>query len=705
MPLLPHGALRPALFAGLVLAATAVPAACSSSNTVAPPVSTADGGDAGPATGATPVARFVLGAGTTPPNFLDVPFPTDAYLANGSVLAQIPGLDQQVPGDTNYIEYGLSQLNGFSRVALAMFAVDDPGVDGGKYAVASAAIDPTTLPVAETDCTKATSSVYIVDLAPGATTPLLPCRAAFHSDRPRAPTNPVVVVGPPRGYLLEEGHPYAIVLTSRVKDTNGHAVTASADFAGVAAGTAPGAIGAAYVTAYKTASAALATSLAGDHATIVSLAAFTTMKKSNELFAMRDALESAPAPKLAWDADAMAPMSNAKFAAVSAAPVDAGPGTDAGADSGADAGTDDGGSDDAGPTAPPDAGSGVLPPGFTASLDDWLGVVPATAKLPSGIDDPDTQLGPRAHDKIAAVGSAIFSATSYLQVKPTGYADPAHASFAYDDAGVPIVQGKVPIWITFVVPKAPMPATGYPTVIVQHGLDGSREYILAIANTFAAQGWLVAGIDSITFGARAPESDYQVDKVTNFGGPGTGATYAGPDGFADDPTNGSTDLFGGLQSILSIRDQFREAGFDTAQVVKVLRSSPDLSPLATGGVVPVIDGSKIAYVGDSLGAMEGTIAAAIEPHVSAWFLNVNAGSLFPELAAHSPAIGSLLSEAAGLNFGIAGNVFDWSNPLMQILGDRRRAGGSDHVRPVPLDEPAAARRPADGARGARSRPR
>src|ERR1700722_6345410 len=110
-----------------------------------------------------------------------------------------------------------------------------------------------------------------------------------------------------------------------------------------------------------------------------------------------------------------------------------------------------------------------------------------------------------------------------------------------------------------------MPATGYPTVIMQHGLSSSRDFMMTMANRFTSQGWLVVAIDSVTFGARAPEAKFRVDTANNFGGPG--ATYTGPDGFADEPTNGSTDMFGGLQNIVAICDQFRQAGFDTAQLV------------------------------------------------------------------------------------------------------------------------------------------
>jgi dienelactone hydrolase len=573
-----------------------------------------------------PVAHFVLGDGTTPPNLLDVPFPTDAYLANGAALPAIPGLANLIGGDTTDINYAFSKLNGFSRLALSIFAVDDTSVDAGG---ASATIDPATLPVAETDCTKATSSVFLLDLqASSPSAALLPCRAAFHDDRPNASTTPVVAVGPPRGYVLQEGHQYAAVLTSRVKDTHGRSVAASTDFDSVVKGTAKGAVGSLYATAYAAAATALKSALASDGASIVSIAPYTTMKKTGELFAMRETLETSTPPKLAWDAATLAPMGASRFAKVT--------------------------------------GTQPLPSGFTASLDAWLGVVPASGELPDGTDNTDNTLPVRAHDQIASLGTAVFTAQSYLQVEPTGYADRNHGTFAFDASGNPVPQAPVKIWVTFAVPTSPMPAGGYPVVIVQHGLGGSREILLDIANTFAKAGWAVAAIDSVTFGARAAESADTVDAKNNFAA-GSGATYNGPDGFAD-VDNSEIDFFGSLSSMLAISDQMREAGFDTAQLVQVLRSNPDLSPLALGtGTAPAIDGSRIAYLGQSLGALEGTIAAALEPHVSAWILDVNAGSFFLDTSTHSPAFGPLLSSAATINFDLPDNVFTWSNPAIQIL--------------------------------------
>ena len=142
--------IRSAVVPLALVAGVGVFAACHSSSAVA-------------ASG--PVARFKL-SGDTPPNYLDVPFPSDAYVQGGKVVEPLPGLDAIVPSNSSFLSHGLASNNGFSRIALATFAVDDPtappNADG---TVAAAAIDPTSLPVAETDCTTDTSSVYVLDLS------------------------------------------------------------------------------------------------------------------------------------------------------------------------------------------------------------------------------------------------------------------------------------------------------------------------------------------------------------------------------------------------------------------------------------------------------------------------------------------------------------------------------------------------------------
>ncbi len=213
-----------------------------------------------------------------------------------------------------------------------------------------------------------------------------------------------------------------------------------------------------------------------------------------------------------------------------------------------------------------------------------------------------------------------------------------------------------------------MPASGYPVVIVGHGLAQSRAYLTAIANVFAARGWMVAAIDAVTFGARAPEAKFQVDNVTDYQ-TRPGVAYKGPDGIADEVRgehNGPLDFFGALKNLGALRDQLRQQPFDISQVVKLLRQSPDLSPLDTGSGAPKIDSSKIAYFGDSFGAITGVTAAAIEPGVKAWVLNVVGGALLLEIAGHGPAISALLAAAGTFNFQFGAERFDESHPLNNI---------------------------------------
>lgn len=590
------------------------------------------------------IARFDTGGEATPA-FLDVPFPSDAYLTGGR-YGQIPGLERTFTRSHELLAAQLRQLDGWSRIAPAIFLVDDlsaPARNDETLERGSAVIDTATLPADEKSCASDASSVFLLDLdATDPSAARVPCRAFFHDESDVDGGQSNVSVGPARGVVLREGGRYLAVLTSRVKDRRGFGVVASKDFEATAIRK-EGPLGQLYGDAYERAVALVGGALGED--AIVSLAPFTTQSATADLYTLRDALESAPAPALAWDAASVAPMTAAKFARV---------------------------------------GDGeTLPTGFTASLDDWLGVLSEPKKLPDGTDDPDEALPVRAHDQIAAVGTAVFTATNWLQSKAAKYDDADHATFARDAANKPIPAPDKPtskIWVTFAVPSAPMPAEGYPAVIIQHGLGGSRAYMMTLANRFASKGWVAVAIDSVTFGARANEAKFLVDTTTDYAS-APGAKYDGPDGFSDavdDPPAraGSFDLFGGLKNLVALRDQLRQAELDTAQLVKLLRSSPDLSPLALGAppVTPKIDPDKIAYVGDSLGGIEGAVAAAIEPHVKAWVLNVAGGGLLTEVAAHGPAINAQLSLGGSLNFGFRGGQFNEGHPVV-VVGQALAEGG------------------------------
>ena len=576
------------------------------------------------------VARFDLDASALPA-FLHVPFPTDAYLdATGHVMDPIPGFDDVVTQNGELIERELHELDGFSRITHALFWVDDtslPPDDDGN--VQPATIDESSLPYDETACTSDASSVFLLDLeATDPSAARVPCRAHFHDDRDiGSEARPVIAVGPARGVVLEEGHHYAAVLTSRVRDVSGRPLQASPSFLALASGSS------AVQTLYQDALAKATALLSSTGATIVSIAPYTTHTRARELFQARATLDTIPVPKLSFDSNDLAPMGPGLFSKLVA---------------------------------------GSLPAGMTASLDDWLGIVDPKDVLADGEDDWDNQLPVRAHNKIAAWGTAVFDAANFLQTLPGGFDTPAQAHF-YRDASGNIAQNPgaptYKIWVSLAIPDAPMPPGGYPTVIVQHGLSASREYVVSVANLFCARGWMVAGIDSITFGARASEPEFQVDQTTDYVG-GPGVKYDGPDGIADITVNGRdppTDLFGNFQNFGAFRDQLREAALDTAQLFRVLASDPDLAPLATDQGTPHIDPSHIAYVGESLGSIEGEMAGALEPRIEPWIFSVGGGGFIFEAAVHGPGIGPLLGAAAGLYFHFLHDRLTEFQPLVNLV--------------------------------------
>lgn len=586
-------------------------------------------------------ARFRLGGDQSVPDVLDVPFPSDVYMTDGKFSTTLPGLDRTFKQNANILVTQLAQTTGWSRIAPVLFPVDDlsaPKAESGDPT--GAGIDQLSLPADEDACRADGSSIFLIDLeASDNLAARIPCRASILDERDLESSRVLVAIGPARGVVLAEGHRYAAVMTSRLKTEKGESVGATADFDKTVVQKI-GPLAGLYGAAYDKVVGVIGAALAADNARIVALAPYTTQKVTHELFTVRDTIEAAPAATLLWDAPTVAPMKPARFAQKNA---------------------------------------GVLPAGFTASLDDWLGVVDASAKLPDGSDDPDNGLPVRAHDKIAAMGTAVMNAINYLRVRPKKYEDLEHASFARDGAGNIVPAPEAPtakIWVTIAVPTAVMPAAGYPVVIVQHGLNGSREYLLSLANRITSKGWMAVAIDSATFGARSPDPKFQTDSTTDYT-KAPGAAYIGADGINDTvmgERGASFDFFGGLKNLLALRDQLRQAELDTVQLVKLLRSNPDLAPLTTGAAAPKIDPERIAYVGDSLGAIEGAVAAALEPHVKAWTFNVGGGGVVSEAAAHGPVINTNLALAGTVNFGFGAAVYSEAHPVVGVAQTLMEAG-------------------------------
>ena len=558
-------------------------------------------------------ARFEL-PGSGRPTFLQVPFPSDLQLnADGMVTVDEASMSRLVPrpGGAKYMVEALARTRGFGVYGGAVFELTGAAPDDAKLPAGAAG-----------DCTGKDSAAYVVDLTAGK---VLECRARWSDDNilnKNMETTPVLVVNTARGVVLPEKHRIAVLLTNKVVTKSGVPLAASAGFTALRDGGHNDAASKSYGDAIDQAVAKIGIG----KASVVSAAVYTTGPVTEELREARELARATPVPALKWTD--VAPVTAARF--TSRTP---------------------------------------LPEGWTASLDDLLGT---SNKLASGEDDPDYGDSNKgiAHDALGAIGVAAFDAPNFL-VDTGSYGDANHGTFHHDGGKVAINPKKptLKVWVSFFLPKVAAPTGGYPAVVFQHGMAGQRGDALQIANSFAKRGWATVSIEAYLQGSRAPDAAARGDKKSDYKRPT--AKYDGPDGFSDRNSEGSnaspTDLFGNLFRLASLRDQFRQSVLDHTTLLRILKSSPGLDGLELSGIKPKIDGSKIAYMGDSLGGILGSLLAGVEPDHAAYILNVPGGALLTELAANSPNIYSLLNGSAALNFGFRNVDMPAWHPLVQLM--------------------------------------
>ena len=248
-----------------------------------------------------------------------------------------------------------------------------------------------------------------------------------------------------------------------------------------------------------------------------------------------------------------------------------------------------------------------------------------TLQLPYYLQPPSAQnpTGPLNGFWRAAPG-AYVPPFSTLGLNPTS----TNITFANP---FPVENVKVTVPVLAIVPNAASgrtkPASGWPVVIFNHGITRNRTDALAVGATLASQGFAVVAIDqplhgvgptspfyveNTPFGPIAQERTFDVDYVNN----STGA--AGPDGVID--TSGAHTI--NLSSLLTSRDNLRQAIAD----LFVLTATIPRMDLNNDGS-PDLDGSKISFVGQSLGSIVGIPFIAIEPNVNVAFTSVPGGGI------------------------------------------------------------------------------
>jgi len=211
----------------------------------------------------------------------------------------------------------------------------------------------------------------------------------------------------------------------------------------------------------------------------------------------------------------------------------------------------------------------------------------------------------------AAIG-AIYSAApgapaptlSSINFQSGEDCDPAtptpSGAFADPLSPEPVCDQTLPVLA--VVPGTPAPAAGYPTVIFAHGLGRSKEDLLALAGTLASAGFASVAIDAVAHGARAVQ--VSTDAALGCGGPAPGTACE----TALSPTC-APQCYAPILSanLAATRDNLRQTVLDQLALTRALSSCAEAD--ACGALR--VDPSRIAYVGQSLGALIGAVTVAV----------------------------------------------------------------------------------------------
>lgn len=298
-----------------------------------------------------------------------------------------------------------------------------------------------------------------------------------------------------------------------------------------------------------------------------------------------------------------------------------------------------------------------------AQLDDLFGR-PADNNFP-GWDNP----GGIAHARLRGVVLGHFAAVDFTSAAPRTL-----GAWTYDGSGAPVVKGMedVPFILT-------LPASGdlrdVPIMVFNHGFGSSRAVVATLANTMAARGFAVLGIDSPSHGERFSGA---IDQLHNF----TGAV--GPDGLADPSSAGSQleylDIIGDAAAGVTPLDaqvmsaSFRQSAVDIMSAVRLVDDG-DWSAL-TDFPGLAFRADRLVYAGQSMGGVLGTLVTAIDPRIKASVLGVAGGGLLQLATENSPWLwdqfGIVLGGAMGVPTedaapGITAPHTDLSFILMQTL--------------------------------------
>ena len=190
------------------------------------------------------------------------------------------------------------------------------------------------------------------------------------------------------------------------------------------------------------------------------------------------------------------------------------------------------------------------------------------------------------------------------------------------------------------------PSTGWPVVILQHGITGTKEQMLAITGVLSTFGFATVAIDHPLHGSRGFDLDYADDE----------------NGMKNDEINASTvsaTHYMNLASLLTTRDNLRQSASDMLGL-----------RLGLNAVVGAnIDAMNVHFLGHSLGAITGINLVALanaplDPAIDPAFKITSNSQAMPGVM-----IANFLMESGAFGDVIKSNLVYGSSPEFKAMVD------------------------------------
>ncbi|HKE48404.1 MAG TPA: hypothetical protein VKB52_10090, partial [Rhodanobacteraceae bacterium] len=291
--------------------------------------------------------------------------------------------------------------------------------------------------------------------------------------------------------------------------------------------------------------------------------------------------------------------------------------------------------------ASPPATTHLAPTGKTLG-DLGVGLPPVADIYIGTIDLPYYLSAPSADNPIAPLNQFWHAAPgAYIPQCADFGLDPTSTNVTYCNP-FPVATSTQTVPVVVTLPNSrsgrSKPSTGWPVVIYEHGITRNRTDAFAIAGTMAAQGFAVVAIDLPLHGITDTANPFYIGNTPfaalgakertfdlDFQDNSTGAP--GPDGTIDP----SGSWFINLSSLLTSRDNLRQG---VADLFELAHAVPSMHYSAGAD----FDGSRIAFVGQSLGSIVGTMFLTIDPNVNVGMMSVPGGGI-ARLLDGSPTFG------------------------------------------------------------------